>query len=129
MSQKRARILFGITDLFFVGRVEAVLKALPDVEAIWARPWDSLLSLYRENRPGMVILDLEDRHLEPIQSAFQIRKEMDSDGFSGELIGFYSHVRLEVRREAEAAGVQRILPRSAFTKLLSEILGVGAGEA
>jgi hypothetical protein len=42
-----------------------------------------------------------------------------------EVIGFYSHVDQATRAAAEAAGVTRALPRSAFTAQLARLL---AGE-
>jgi hypothetical protein len=123
---KGNKVLIGVTDIFFLGRIESVLCELPGVVAIVARPEDSLLSLYREHRPDRVVLDLQDVALDPMKSAVQIRKEVDSDGSGCELLGFYPHVRMEIRAAAEAAGVHRLLTRSAFTKLLPGILG-GAG--
>ena len=38
------------------------------------------------------------------------------------LVGFFSHVQTALRRRAEEAGYDRVMPRSAFTKHLAEIL-------
>jgi hypothetical protein len=38
------------------------------------------------------------------------------------LIGFFSHVETELQRSAQAAGFDRVMPRSAFTSNLAEIL-------
>jgi CheY-like chemotaxis protein len=43
------------------------------------------------------------------------------------LIGFFSHVQIEQQQAALAAGFDRVMPRSAFTKNLTEILGAGLG--
>jgi CheY-like chemotaxis protein len=38
------------------------------------------------------------------------------------LLGFFSHVQTELQCQAEAAGFDRVIPRSAFSKYLGEIL-------
>jgi len=45
------------------------------------------------------------------------------------LLGFFSHVQTELQQAAKAAGFDRVMPRSAFTKQLSEILaGTSIGQ-
>jgi len=43
------------------------------------------------------------------------------------LLGFFSHVQTELQQAAIAAGYDRVMPRSAFTKNLAAILS-GAGQ-
>jgi CheY-like chemotaxis protein len=38
------------------------------------------------------------------------------------LLGFFSHVQTETQRQAEAAGFDQVMPRSAFSKQLGDIL-------
>src|SRR5262245_42800376 len=38
------------------------------------------------------------------------------------VVGFLSHIQIDLRRRAEQAGCDYILPRSAFSQLLPEIL-------
>ena len=42
-----------------------------------------------------------------------------------EWLGFYSHVDEDTRRKAIVAGVDHVLPRSAFTRRLAELLQGG----
>jgi hypothetical protein len=39
------------------------------------------------------------------------------------LLGFFSHVQTELQQRAKEAGFDRVMPRSAFSKNLAEILG------
>jgi CheY-like chemotaxis protein len=38
------------------------------------------------------------------------------------LLGFFSHVQTELQHQAEQAGFDQVIPRSAFSKYLGEIL-------
>lgn len=38
------------------------------------------------------------------------------------IIGFFSHVQVDLKRGAEQAGAQEVLPRSVFTERLADIL-------
>ena len=39
------------------------------------------------------------------------------------ILAFFSHVQVELRRAAQEAGCERVLPRSEFTATLPELLG------
>jgi hypothetical protein len=45
--------------------------------------------------------------------------------YSGEVVGFYSHVELELAKMAQDAGVRKILPRSKFVTELRHIIKDG----
>lgn len=71
-------------------------------------------------RPSLVVVDLGDDRVAP----FETIRALKTDARLGapRVVGFFSHVLVEQKRAAEAAGCDVVLPRSAFVKRLAELL-------
>ena len=67
-----------------------------------------------------MILELNSERTDPIELAKQLKA--DGQLCAIPLLGFFSHVQTELQRRAEQAGFDRVMPRSAFTKQLGELL-------
>jgi hypothetical protein len=107
-----ARIAAIVPELMFASRIEAMLggaghevSVVPSLEAL-----DEQAA-----QPELVIADLA---------------ETDPDRLRGReapVLGFYSHVDVELRRRAEAAGIELIVPRSRMARempaLVDSVLG------
>lgn len=96
-----ARIAALVPDLMFASRVEATLRTSGhDVEFVSA-----VESIEGDGeRPDLVIVDLG---------------EIDASELAGRglpVLGFYSHVEVETRRRAEAAGIDLVVPRSRMAR-------------
>lgn len=71
-------------------------------------------------RPALVIVDLGDDRVAPLEI---VRALKDDPRYGApRAIGFFSHVLVDLRRSAKAAGYDRALPRSAFVAQLPELL-------
>jgi CheY-like chemotaxis protein len=112
-------IIAVVEDLFFASKIRGTAEAL-GVTVRFARSVDAMIAGARRDRPSLVICDLHSEKVDPMELA----KELKADEHlrSIPLLGFFSHVQVELQREAEAAGFDRVLPRSAFTKNLGGIL-------
>jgi len=74
----------------------------------------------RDVAPNLIIADLNAGCCDAVELARALKGD---DSLSGvPLLGFFSHVQTELQQSAMAAGYDRVLPRSAFTKNLGEIL-------
>jgi CheY-like chemotaxis protein len=115
------RVIAVTSDLFFVARIDAVAKAagaqLTHVSAGQA------LAAARSGRVDLVILDLHAPG-DPLAVARALKANPETAGIS--IVGFYSHVDQALRKAAIAAGVDRPMPRSAFTAKLPELLGASS---
>lgn len=111
-----------VPDLFFATRIAGtaahlgVMLEMPAPEAA--------LEIIRRAPPDLVILDLHAPG-EPLALARALRADPATGTVP--LIGFYSHVDGALREAALAAGLDQVLPRSAFTVRLPALLA-GAGE-
>ena len=112
-------VLVAVDDLFFAAKIRATAEHL-GVEVLFPRSLDALGAAAREGAPALVIVDLHLQRYDP----FAVARRLKADEALREtpLVGFFSHVQVELQRLAGEAGFDRVLPRSAFTKRLPEIL-------
>ena len=110
------RVLSVVPDLFFAARIEATALAA-GVAYEMAAP-ATALERARAVAPDVIVLDLH------APGALDAARALAADPATAaiERVGFYSHVDQALAQAARAAGVDRVLPRSAFTKHLAAIL-------
>lgn len=114
-----SNIIAVVDDLFFASKIRGTAEAL-GVPVRFAGSVQAMIAAARLEHPSMVICDLHSQKVDPIKLARQLKE--DDQLCSIPLVGFFSHVQTELQREAEAAGFDQVLPRSAFTKNLGRIL-------
>lgn len=68
---------------------------------------------------SVLLVDLALRQ-EPFTALAALKKDAKRKAIP--VIGFYEHVRKDLREKAEAAGCDEVLPRSAFATRLAEIV-------
>jgi CheY-like chemotaxis protein len=107
-----------VQDLFVSTRIQETARQL-GVPLDLAAPDPSAAGLAASLRPDVVIIGLE----EPGDPLGAIRELKASDATRGvPIVGFCSHVNAELAQQARAAGCNLVLPRSAFTVRLAEVL-------
>jgi len=109
------RVVGLIDDLFFQMKVLETAKHL-GIEFKVASNGD-VLSTMLEPPTKLVVVDLNSKH-DPVATIARLRatqKELT-------IVAFLSHVQVELAAQARAAGSTQVLPRSAFTQNLAEIL-------
>jgi DNA-binding NarL/FixJ family response regulator len=109
------RIVALMDDLFFQMKVAETAKHL-GLELKVAANGDALLGLL-EPVPNLVIVDLNARS-QPLAAIERVRAAQKDL----RVIGFLSHVQRDLAAQAQAAGCNEVMPRSAFTENLSAIL-------
>ena len=112
-------VIAAVDDMFFASKIKATAKALGMVVS-FPRTLPALLSLASEERPDLIIADLHNARLDPIELATQLKSD---DQLSGvHLLGFFSHLNVDLQRQALQAGYDEVLPRSIFARDLASIL-------
>jgi CheY-like chemotaxis protein len=112
-------IIAAVEDLFFASKIRATAAYL-GVEVSFVKSAPAALEAARHKRPSLIVVDLHAQKCEPFALARQLKEDQQLRGI--ELVGFFSHVQTKLMSEAEAAGYDRVMPRSAFTKHLQDIL-------
>ncbi len=112
-------IIAVVDDLFFASKIRGTAEQL-GFTVSFPRSADALIEVALRQQPSLIICDLHSQRIDSIEMAKQLKA--DESLRSVPLLGFFSHVQTELQHQAEEAGFDRVLPRSAFTKQLSEIL-------
>lgn len=112
-------IIIAVEDMFFAAKIRAVAEAL-NIPLRFAKNNEDVMSAAREENAALVICDLHNARLD----AFKLAREIKEDERlqKTRLLGFFSHVQTELLQKAREAGFEEVMPRSAFTKRLPEIL-------
>lgn len=113
----RRRVVAVVPDLFFAARIAGTAERL-GVALEMPAPAAAEETIRRAS-PDLVILDLHAPG-DPLELARALRA--DDATRSVHVVGFYSHVDRELRAAALAAGLDQVLPRSAFTVRLPALL-------
>ncbi len=114
------RVLIAVDDIFFASKIRAAAESL-GVEFDAARGVEAAIAKARATRPSVVVADLHSERCDPVALAHAFKD--DEQLRDVPLVGFFSHVRTELRDRALAAGYSQVLPRSAFVARLREIVG------
>jgi len=112
------RVVAVVPDLFFAARIMATARHAGAVVRM-AEP-AAALAACRAAPPDLVIVDL---HAAGDPLALVRALKADAATAAVPVVGFYSHVDTALRDAATAAGTDHVLPRSAFTVKLPELLG------
>jgi PleD family two-component response regulator len=119
-------VIAVVDDMFFASKIRAVAEHL-GLNVRFARSVDEALEAARTEAPSLIIADLHAQKCDPFNLAEQLK--MDETLRAVPLLGFFSHVQTELQQRAQQAGYDRIMPRSAFSKNLPEILGEAGSES
>jgi CheY-like chemotaxis protein len=111
-----------VDDMFFISKIRETGKALGMI-VNFPRNLDALRATIAEDVPQLILVDLHHQKLDSIQLAAELKASETLKGVT--LLGFFSHVQVDLQRQAAEAGYDAVLPRSIFFRDLAKIL---AGE-
>ena len=117
-------IIAIIDDLFFASKIRGTAEQV-GVRVVFAKSIVQAIEKARDAAPALIIADLNVASCNAIALARALKADDNLKAIP--LLGFFSHVQTELQQAAIAAGFDRVLPRSAITKTLPEILGKGLG--
>ena len=112
-------VIAVVDDLFFASKIRGTGEQV-GVTVRFVRSADALAEAARRDQPSLIICDLHSQKIDPNELAKQLKA--DEQLSSIPLLGFFSHVQVELKKQAEQAGFDRVLPRSAFNAQLIQIL-------
>ncbi len=112
-------IIAAVEDIFFASKIRAAAEHL-GLEVRFARSLEEAIESARREPHALIIADLHSQKCDPFALAGRIKTDETLRAVS--LLGFFSHVQTELQQRALAAGFDRVMPRSAFSKNLAEIL-------
>lgn len=113
-------VFAAVDDMFFASKIRGTAEHL-GVRVRFVRSADEALAAAHVEEPALILADLHSQKCDPFLLAEALKA--DDNLRAVPLVGFFSHVQTELQRRAKQAGYDRVMPRSAFTKQLPEILG------
>jgi hypothetical protein len=116
------KIFFFIEDLFFLAKIqEAARKLGVKVEFVKGDKdvLDRITSSSEADRPALLVFDLNNAAAKPLTLIPKIRTKLKK---SVSIIGFLSHLQGDLKMKATEAGCDTVMPRSAFSQSLPNLL-------
>jgi DNA-binding NtrC family response regulator len=111
-----AHVVALIDDLYFQAKLIETAKRVSIDLHTCATP-DALAAEIAKDAPRLVVIDLNAQG-DPLEAIKRVR----SSGREIPLIGFLSHVQIDLAERARAAGCADVMPRSKFTQNMATIL-------
>jgi len=112
------KVLAVLDDLFFTVKINESAKRA-GVPVQFVKSEKDALDQAAQN-PALIIIDLNCTALDPLRLIRGLKSNEELKGTS--LLGYVSHVQGERKLEAQRAGCDRVLARSAFSQNLDQIL-------
>jgi CheY-like chemotaxis protein len=112
-----AQVVALVDDLFFQAKLVETAKQLGVELRTCATP-EAFATEIAKNPPRLAVVDLNARG-NPLEAI----ERMQTNTRKIPLIGFLSHVQVDLAERARAAGCQEVMPRSKFTRDLATIFG------
>ena len=117
MQKEVKKVLAVVNDLFFSVKItDAAKRAGLALEFV--KDGTELMEKAK-HRPALIILDLNFEPVEPIQTIVKLKGSPETKGIN--LIGYLSHVQVELKVQAQDAGCDMVLARSAFSQSMPQI--------
>ena len=116
-NQGAKRVLAVVNDLFFsVKLTEAAKRNGLTLEFVKE---GKLLLEKAEGKPSLIIFDLNFEAIEPLKLISELKGQPLTKGIS--LIGYLSHIQVDLKQQAQQAGCDMVMARSAFSQNMPQI--------
>jgi hypothetical protein len=116
------RIFCFIEDLFFLAKIQETARKLGVKVAFIKGDKESvakLTDLPEAERPKLVVFDLNNLNAKPITLIPKLKTKLKK---ATSIIGFLNHLQGELKAKAIEAGCDTVMPRSAFSQSLPNLL-------
>jgi len=124
-----SRVFAFVEDLFFLTKIQETGRKM-NVKVEFVRTEKDLAERLKNNgeeKPSLIIFDLNNANAKPLTLIPKLKSKLKK-GTS--IIGFLSHVQGDLKQKAHEVGCDMVLPRSAFSQNLPQLLRRhGASEA
>lgn len=117
MPTANKKVLAVVDDLFFVVKINDMAKR-NGFQIEFLKSEKDVLTKARE-LPSLIIVDLNSTSVKPVPLISKLKADPDTKSVN--IISFVSHVQGELKQQAQDAGCNMVLARSAFSTNLPQI--------
>lgn len=113
-------LLAFIDDLFFIAKVQETARKLNvKVQFVKSEKEAVEVATASGEKPALIIVDLNSHNIRPLTVISKLKTKFKKET---SIIGFLSHLQGELKVKAQEAGCDMVLPRSAFSQNLPQLL-------
>ena len=115
-----SKIFAFVDDLFFQAKIQETARKL-NVKMEFVKSEADLtdkIKLNGEEKPSLIIFDLNNNSVKPLTLIPKLKSKLKKTS----VIGFLSHVQGDLKQKAHEVGCDMVLPRSAFSQNLPQLL-------
>jgi CheY-like chemotaxis protein len=113
------RIFAFVDDLFFMTKIQEISRKLNVKVEFVKNEKDVLDKAGEEDKPSLIIVDLNNINNKPLTIIPKLKSKFKK---GTTILGFVSHVQGELKQKAQEAGCDVVMPRSAFSQNLPQLL-------
>ncbi|MGO8984798.1 MAG: hypothetical protein ACLPHI_17440 [Terriglobales bacterium] len=116
-----SRVFAFVEDLFFLSKIQDTGRKM-NVKVEFVKNEKELTDRMKTNgeeKPSLIIFDLNNANAKPLTLIPKLKNKLKK-GTS--IIGFLSHVQGDLKQKAHEVGCDMVLPRSAFSQNLPQLL-------
>jgi PleD family two-component response regulator len=115
----KKKILAVVEDLLFTVKISDAAKRA-GLEVEFVKSEQDVLEKAAQEKPLLIILDLNFNAVQPLKLISKVKNDGEMKQIS--VIGYLSHVQGELKQQAQEAGANIVMARSAFSQNLQQIL-------
>jgi PleD family two-component response regulator len=119
MQKHGKKILAVVEDLLFTVKISDAAKRA-GLEVEFVKSERDVIEKATNEKPLLIILDLNFTAVQPLKLISRVKSDGDMKHIS--VIGYLSHVQGELKQQAQEAGANIVMARSAFSQNLPQIL-------
>ena len=115
------RIFAFVDDLFFLAKIQETARKM-NVKVEFVKTDKELQEKMGQNgadKPSLIIFDLNNAAAKPLTTIPKLKSKLKK---ATNIIGFVSHVQGDLKMKAQEAGCDMVVPRSAFSQNLAQLL-------
>jgi CheY-like chemotaxis protein len=116
-----SRVFAFVEDLFFLSKIQAT-GAKMNVKVEFVKNEKELAEKMKSTgveHPSLIIFDLNNANAKPLTLIPKLKSKLKKET---SIIGFLSHVQGDLKQKAHEVGCDMVLPRSAFSQNLPQLL-------
>jgi CheY-like chemotaxis protein len=118
-SEASRPIFIFVDDLFFMAKIQETARKL-NVKVQFVKSDKEVFDLVGDgDKPSLIVLDLNHHTVKPLVTIPKLKAKFKKET---NIIGFLSHLQGELKMKAQEAGCDMVLPRSAFSQNLPQLL-------
>lgn len=117
MQKESKRVLAVVSDLFFTVKLSEAAKR-NGLAMEFVKDATEVLEKAKE-KPSLIVFDLNFDAVNPLKLIAKLKASSETKGIS--LIGYLSHIQGELKLQAQEAGCDMVMARSALSQNMTQI--------